>query len=162
MATWSRADQTYTQKGTWAGQPIEAMARDVRTAYDKAAAAAAITTVIPVGETFTRAIQAGVADKNPYDGIESGKLNLWSYDHYHASTYGYYLQALVVFGSVTGRDPRSLGGNECSAYELGLSPSEAQSLQQVAFDQLSTTSAGTAAPLGQPQTANPVRCVARQ
>ena len=40
MATWSRADQTYPPTGAWAGQPIEAMARDVRAAYDKAAAAA--------------------------------------------------------------------------------------------------------------------------
>ena len=30
MATWSRADETYPAKGAWAGQPIEAMARDVR------------------------------------------------------------------------------------------------------------------------------------
>ena len=27
----------------------------------------------------------------------------------------------MVFGRVTGRDPRSLGGNECSGMELGLS-----------------------------------------
>ncbi len=38
MATWSRADQTYPPTGAWAEQPIEAMARDVRAAYDKAAA----------------------------------------------------------------------------------------------------------------------------
>ena len=81
-------------------------------------------------------MQTGVADPNPYDGIEAGKLNLWTYDHYHASTHGYYLEALVIFGNVTGRDPRSLGDNECSAYELGLSRPEAKALQQVAFDQL--------------------------
>ena len=159
MATWSRADQTYQAKGAWAGQPIEAMSRDVRTAYDKAAAAAAINTVIPVGEAFTRAIQAGVADKNPYDGIEAGKISLWTYDHYHASTQGYYLEALVIFGSLTGRDPRSLGENECSAYELGLSRSETQSLQKVAFDQLAGTGAVTAAPLVLPKAVNPERCV---
>jgi hypothetical protein len=28
MATWSRADQTYPEKGAWAGQPIDAMARE--------------------------------------------------------------------------------------------------------------------------------------
>jgi len=160
MATWSRADQTYQAKGAWAGQPVEAMARDVRRAYDKAAAAAAIKTVIPVGEAFTRAIQAGVADKNPYDGIEADTLNLWTYDHYHASTHGYYLEALVIFGSLTGRDPRSLGENECSAYELGLSRSEARALQQVAFDQLAGTGAVTAAPLVLPKAVNPERCVA--
>ena len=55
------------------------------------------------------------------DGIEAGKLNLWTYDNYHASTYGYYLEALVTFGDVTGRDPRSLTESECSAFELGLS-----------------------------------------
>ena len=160
MATWSRADQTSPAKGAWAGQPIEAMARDVRTAYDKAAAAAAIKTVIPVGEAFTRAIQTGIADPNPYDGIEAGKLNLWTYDQFHASTHGYYLEALVIFGSLTGRDPRSLGENECSAYELGLSRSEVQSLQQIAFHQLASTGTVTAAPLVLPKAVNPERCVA--
>ena len=51
--------------------------------------------VIPVGEAWTRAIQTGVADPNPYDGIDPGKLDLWTHDHYHGSTYGYYLEALV-------------------------------------------------------------------
>jgi hypothetical protein len=160
MATWSRADETYPAKGAWAGQPIDAMARDVRAAYDKAAGAAAVKTVIPVGEAFTRAIQTGVADGNPYDGIDAGKLDLWTYDNYHASTYGYYLEALVIFGSVTGRDPRSLGQNECSAFELGLSRAEAKALQQVAFDQLAPTGAVTAAPLVPAKGANPERCVA--
>jgi hypothetical protein len=160
MATWSRADQTYPAKGAWAGQPIEAMARDVRAAYDKAASAAGVKFVIPVGEAWTRAIQTGVADPNPYDGIEAGKLNLWTFDNYHASTHGYYLEALVIFGSVTGRDPRSLGQNECSAFELGISRAEAKTLQQVAFDQLASTGAVTPAPLVPPKGANPERCVA--
>ena len=162
MATWSRADETYPAKGAWAGQPIDAMAHDVRAAYDKAAGAAGAKAVIPVGEAWTRAIQTGVADPNPYDGIEAGKLNLWTYDQYHASTYGYYLEALVIFGDVTGRDPRSLGPNECSAYELGLSRAEATALQQVAFDQLASTGAVTAAPLVLSKPVNPARCVARR
>ena len=65
MATWSRADQTYPAKGAWAGQPIEAMGRDVRAAYDKAAGPAGIKAVIPVGDAFNRAIETGVADPNP-------------------------------------------------------------------------------------------------
>ena len=158
MATWSRADQTYPANGAWFGKPIEAMARDVRVAYDKAAAGApAIKSVIPVGEAWTRAMQTGVADPNPYDGIEAGKVNLWTYDHYHASTYGYYLEALVIFGSLTGRDPRSLGENECSAYELGLSRSNVKALQQIAFDQLGK--AVTPAPLVTPGAVNPERCL---
>jgi hypothetical protein len=162
MSTWSRADQTYPKEGAWFGKPVEAMARDVRAAYDKAAAGApGIKAVIPVGEAWTRAMQTGVADPNPYDGIERGKLNLWTYDQYHASTHGYYLEALVVFGVVTGRDPRSLGDNECSAYELGLSRAEVKALQQVAFDQLAVTGAVSPAPLVLPKPAGPERCAAR-
>ncbi|MCU1381866.1 MAG: hypothetical protein JWL71_563 [Acidobacteria bacterium] len=160
MATWSRADETYQTRGAWTGQPIDVMARDVRAAYDKAAAAAAVKTVIPVGEAWTRAMQTGVADRNPYDGIDAGKMNLWTYDNYHASTYGYYLEALVIFGSVTGRDPRALGQNECSAYELGLSRAEAKALQDVAFDQLTATGAVTAADAAPAKAGNPDRCVA--
>ena len=156
MATWSRADHVYPAKGTWAGQPIDVMARDIRAAYDSAAKAAGVKSVIPVGEAWTRAMQTGVADPNPYDGIEAGKLNLWTYDAYHASTHGYYLEALVIFGSVTGRDPRSLGDSECSGFELGLSRTEVKALQQVAFDQLG--SAVTAAPLITPKPVPAARC----
>jgi hypothetical protein len=158
MATWSRADQTYPPTGAWAGQPIDTMARDVRAAYDSAGGAAGVTAVIPVGEAWSRAMRSGVADANPYDGIEAGKLNLWSSDHYHGSTHGYYLQALVIFGSLTGRDPRSLGDNECSAYELGLARAEVNALQQVAFDQLASTGAVTPNPLVLPKPVNPERC----
>ena len=160
LATWSRADEIYPAKGAWAGQPIDAMAHDVRLAYDKAAGGAVVKSVIPVGEAWTRAIQSGVADPNPYDGIEAGKLNLWTYDNYHASTHGYYLEALVVFGSLTGRDPRSLGQNECSAFELGISRADAKSLQQVAFDQLAGAGVVTAAPLAPVKPGNPERCSA--
>lgn len=156
-ATWSRADETYPEEGAWHAEPIEAMARDVRIAYDQAAAGApAVTSVNPVGEAWTRAMEIGVADPNPYDGIEFGKLDLWTYDHYHASKFGYYLEALVVFGNVTGRDPRSLGANECSAYELGMSTRDASALQQVAFEQLMSEGRVTPAPA---ESGRPERCV---
>ncbi len=160
MATWSRADQVYPAEGAWAGRPIETMATDIRAAYDQAAAGAAAK-VIPVGEAWNRAMRTGVADSNPYDGIDAGKLDLWTFDHYHASTYGYYLETLVIFGRVTGRDPRSLGERECSAFELGLSRAEARALQQVAFDELAVT--GVVAHNAQPPSAegNPQRCDAR-
>jgi hypothetical protein len=157
MATWPRADQVYPKEGAWTGEPIEAMARDVREAYD-AAARKASAKVIPVGEAWTRAMRAGVADPNPYDGIDAGKLDLWTYDHYHGSTYGYYLEALVIFGALTGRDPRSLGDNECSAYELGLARSDTKALQQLAFDELAAAFAVKAGPL-LAKPATPERCV---
>ena len=136
-ATWSRADQVYPAGGHWHGQAVEAMAKDVRRAYDAAAAASPyVRGVIPVGEAWNRAFAVGFADPNPYDGIAAGKVNLWSWDNHHASAFGYYLEALVVFGRVTGRDPRSLGADETAAAELGLSPSQAATLQQIAHDEL--------------------------
>ena len=137
-STWSRPDQVYPEKGAWAGRPIEVMAKDIRVAYDKAAAAAGAT-VVPVGDAFNRAMSTGFADANPYDGIDAGKIDLWTFDNYHASTYGYYLEALMVFGRVTGRDPRSLGDRECSGMELGLSTEQVGRLQQIAFDELAAT-----------------------
>jgi hypothetical protein len=137
MATWSRADQTYPESGHWHGRPIDAMARDVRAAYDAAAAATpAVEGVIPVGEAWNRAFATGVADANPYDGVERGKLNLWAHDDYHASAFGYYLEALVVFGRLTGRDPRILGASEKAGSELGFSAAQVTALQEVAYDTL--------------------------
>ncbi len=148
MSTWARADQVYLQNGAWFGKPLEAMSRDLRSGYDEAAKVSPlIKGVIPVGNAFQRAIQTGIADANPYDGIDAGKVNLWTYDSYHASTFGYYLEALVEFGHITGRDPRSLGSKECSAYELGLSGEQASALEQVAFDQLAAEGLVKAAPL---------------
>jgi len=158
-ATWSRADQTYVAGGRWYGQPIAAMARDVRAAYDKAAQTSpAIKAVIPVGEAWLRAIDTGIADPNPYDGITPGQLDLWAKDHYHASTEGYYLEALMVFGALTGRDPRSLGEGECSAFELGMTTTAVRALQQVAFDQLSAARTLAPAPAKPARPAAPARC----
>jgi hypothetical protein len=84
-------------------------------------------------------MKTGVADSNPYDGIAAGQINLWTHDHYHASAYGYYLEALMVFGDLTGLDPRSLGKDERAALELGFSTAQASALQQVAFDELTAT-----------------------
>ncbi len=140
VATWSRADQTYPEKGAWHGKPIEQMALDVRRGFDLAAAGApAIRAVLPVGEAWNRAFKAGIADPNPYDGIAFGQVSLWTNDHYHASSYGYYLSALIIFGDLTGLDPRALGKTERAAADLGFSQVQAAALQQVAYDELSAT-----------------------
>lgn len=136
-ATWSRADQTYLKSGHWYGKGISAMADDVRAACDLAAASSGlIEGVIPVGQAWTRAMQMGVADPNPYDGITFGKVDLWAYDQYHASVHGYYLEALVMFGMVTGLDPRMLGDRSVTAEDLGISPAHAKSLQEIAHAEL--------------------------
>ena len=161
MATWPRADQTYQPQGAWYGKPIEAMAHDIREGYNRAAAGTSGITVTPVGDAWVRAMHTGVADANPYDGIDAGKVNLWTFDSYHASTYGYYLEALVLFGAITGKDPRALGESECSGFELGLSAPQVGALQQVAFDQLAaegTLSAAQAKPPVKPT--SPAKCSA--
>lgn len=134
VATWSRPDQTYPAGMHWSGQPIERMALDIRRADDRAARAARFGKVLPVGEAFNCAIARGIADHNPYDGIAPGLTDLWADDHYHASTAGYYLEALTVFAGVTGRDPRRLGRSETAAKELGIAPSLAVRLQRVAYN----------------------------
>jgi len=146
-ATWPRADLIYQADRHWSGTPIEKMTLEVRAGYNKAAAAPQVKAVNGVGEAWTRAMALGIADTNPYDGIEFGKINLWTWDHYHASTFGYYLHALVVFGNLTGMDPRSLGENECSGFELGMSRHQVNRLQQAAFEQLLSENKVKAAPL---------------
>jgi hypothetical protein len=137
-STWSRADLTYQAGGAWYGQSIYQMALDVRAGYDKAwHASPLIHGVIPVGQAWNSAIAGGLADANPYDGIDAGKIGLWAPDRYHASIYGYYLEALTMFGSVTGLDPRTLGAGDTVAKDLGISVATATALQQLAATQLS-------------------------
>jgi hypothetical protein len=135
-STWSRADLTYGTRGPWRGKPITAMATDLRAAANLAVASASLDGIVPVGEAWNRAIAAGVADPNPYDGTSFGQVDLWAYDQYHASVAGYYLEALMVFGKVTGIDPRTLGKNEQAADDLGLAPALSAALRDIAFRQL--------------------------
>jgi hypothetical protein len=158
-AVFPRADQTYDRTGAWFGKGIEKTVEDIRTATDQAAASSpAIKGVIPVGEAWIRAMKVGFADTNPYDGIEAGKVNLWASDNFHASTLGYYLKALVVFGSITRLDPRSLSQNECSGYEFGLAPEQIAAMQQIAYDQLVQAQLLKPAPMTPPPIGSPERC----
>jgi len=139
VSTWTRADQTWKWSGNWYGQSVYQMAMDLRRGYDAAdAASELIDGVIPVGEAWNRAIAGDLADPNPYDGIGPGQINLWAPDNYHASIHGYYLEALTIFGSVTGKDPRTLGANERVARDLGIDPSVAGALQGFAAAQLAS------------------------
>jgi hypothetical protein len=139
-ATWARAGQVYPEKGAWHGKTVKTMAADLRRAYDQAAAASPlIKGVIPVGEAWDHALAKGFADANPYDGIDAGKVDLWGKDHYHASVYGYYLEALTIFAVVTGQDPRALGSREQAAKDLGISAEQSVAMQQVAFEQIAET-----------------------
>ena len=141
-STWSRADLTYPPGKPWTGKPIQKMGEDVEAGYEAALKATPKAAgLIQTGLAFNRAFAAGVADPNPYDGIGAGQINLWAVDNYHASTYGYYLEALMVFGKVTGRDPLSLGDRERVAADFGFSTAQTHALQQVAHDQLAAQTA---------------------
>lgn len=134
VATWTRPDLTYPAGKHWSGQPVQRMALDLRKADDQVRAqVSAIDRVIPVGQAFNCAIARRIADPDPYDGVSPGQIDLWASDHYHASTYGYYLEALTIFAAVTHSDPRKLGRNERAARELGVEPRYARTLQDIAY-----------------------------
>ena len=135
-ATWSRADQTYLPTGFWYGQSIYAMGQSVRAGYNAAEAANPhIDDVIQVGQAWARTWETGLADLNPYDGIDAGKINMWAPDSYHASVYGYYLEALMFFGEVTDMDPLSIGYDQV-ARDLGIDQARALALQTLASQTL--------------------------
>lgn len=138
LQTWARADQVYrTPGGRWSGQTLEAMQADLRAAYAQAAErAACVAGVLPVGDAALRAVQEGVADRDPFDGIDAGKVNLWGPDSYHFGPWGSYLEALVIFGRLTGRDPQGLGPDSRAGRDLGLTPAQVQAAQRVAARQL--------------------------
>ncbi len=137
LQTWARADQVYrTPGGRWAGQTLEAMQADLRAAYAQAARAGCIAGVLPVGDATLRAVQDGVASRNPDGAIDDGKLRLWGPDRHHLSAWGSYLEALVIFGQLTGRDPASLGADSRAGRDLGLSAAQVEAAQAVASRQL--------------------------
>jgi len=137
FATWPRADQTYPEGTPWHGKPIQQMGKDVQAAYEQAVKEESrYAGIVPVGLAWNRAIDSGVADGNPYDGIDANKVDLWAYDHYHGSAYGYYLEALMDFGKLTGHDPLELDGKDRVAEALGISLQQSHALMQVAHDTL--------------------------
>lgn len=100
--------------------------------------------VAPVGDAFQRALDEGVAKADGFygpDGTYSAALprdpmNLWWLDYLHASKEGSYLDALVLFGTITGIDPASFGENDRAHTDLGIAPADAIKLQHVASEQL--------------------------
>jgi hypothetical protein len=144
VATWSRPDLTYPSGKAWSGEPIQRMALDLRKADDHVRALVpSIKRVIPVGQAFNCAIERGIADPDPYDGVTTGEVDLWASDHYHASNEGYYLEALTIFAAVAKADPRRLGPSENAARELHIQPALASRLQGLAFEVASKDRCGS-------------------
>ncbi|UOQ74721.1 hypothetical protein [Hymenobacter cellulosilyticus] len=134
--TWARADQTYLPGKAYSGLPLDSMTHDLHRGYYEAARAnGRFAGVAPAGDAWLRAVQTGVAQRNPYQP-EPGKLDLWGEDNYHPGTAGAYLSACVLFGEITDYDPRRLGSREEAAAALGLLPEQAVALQRVAAEQV--------------------------
>ena len=142
LATWSRADKVYPADAPapWHGADIKQMGKDVEAAYEAAAknAGGHVAGIIPLGMAWNAAFDQGAARSNPYDDAGANKMNFWAYDSYHASSFGYYLEAAMDFGKVTGKDPMLLApkGVDHVAEDLGISPRQQQTLLKLAHDTL--------------------------
>ena len=64
----------------------------------------------------------------------------------------------MVFGSITGLGQRSLDDTEGAAFELGLSTSQVNALQQVAFETLAGSGAVKPNPLKPAKAGGPMNC----
>jgi hypothetical protein len=140
-----------TGNATYSGAPapsyfgtLEAMTSDMTTGMLNVASfsdddgTSGIKSIIPVGQAFLTAVQAGLATRNMYapDALTDDLIDLWFNDGTHASVAGFYLSALTSFGSITGLDPAMFGAGERAAADLGLSARDAVLLQSVASFQL--------------------------
>jgi hypothetical protein len=106
--------------------PIAAMDSDLHNAYLAAAStynaanpAKSHIGVALAGDAWVTAINNGVAEQDPFlVNQPAGQIDLWDSDPllacctvpigYHPSAYGDYLNALVLFGEITGIDPTTL------------------------------------------------------
>lgn len=143
--TWARPDMTYPAGEPYSGEPLETMTADLRAAYVQAAVNnGGIAGIVPVGDAFLQAVQEGVAVRDPYLGDPSLIDLWWAEDHFHPSTHGSYLSALMMFGAITGIDPASFGAAEKAATDLGIAPLNALQLQGVASRALAASGHGLA------------------
>jgi hypothetical protein len=124
---------------------LAAMTADLHASFAaKAATNQNFAGVLPVGDAFQRAVDQGLVKTGGFydaNGVyvapqPGDPMNLWWFDYLHASKYGSYLDALVQFGMITGLSPLSLGADEQAAADLGISPTDALTLQRIAAEQL--------------------------
>jgi hypothetical protein len=143
-----------------AANPIAAMALDLHNAYVSAASTynaanpgGSHVSVALAGDAWVTAINLGAAQQNPFLVNEpAGQVDLWDSDPllsccttpigYHPSVYGDYLNALVLFGQITGINPELLAtefdptSTTSAAYALGIVAPVAWELAVAAEDTL--------------------------
>jgi hypothetical protein len=129
--------------------PVRVMAQDLHNAYETAATNAnalghSSVDVALAGDAWITAMNNGTAVTNPYlfGALSDAQIDLWDSNAldaccttpigYHPSVYGSYLNALMLFYQITGRDPR-FGATEQAAADLGIDPAIAVELQYAAY-----------------------------
>jgi hypothetical protein len=154
--------------------PIAAMASDLHNAYVNEAASynAANPTksqlsVALAGDAWVTAINSEIAQFNPFLSSEpKGQIDLWDSNPllacceapigYHPSQYGDYLDALVLFGEITGINPETLLAEwdvnsqsyaNSASLALGINPQIADELAIDAEDTLLARGPTTVTPL---------------
>ena len=130
---------------------LEEMTDDLAASYTQAAGPG-FAGVAPVGEAFMHAVASGVATRDMWadDALTDGLIDLWYVDGTHASKYGSYLSALVLYGTLTGLDPIDFGRGERAAQDLGIDGESAVLLQRVASAQLGFAPAPVPVPAAGP------------
>jgi hypothetical protein len=143
--------------------PIAAMASDLHNAYLNAAAtwnaansSKSQVSVALAGDAWVTAINQGIAQFNPFLASEpAGQVDLWDSNPllaccetpigYHPSQYGDFLNALVLFGQITGVNPETLDAEwdpnnplylSSASLALGINPTIADELAIAAEDTL--------------------------
>jgi hypothetical protein len=143
--------------------PIAAMASDLHNAYVNEAAnfnganpTLSHLSVALAGDAWVTAINSGLAEFNPFLSSEpAGQIDLWDSDPllacctvpigYHPSQFGDFLDALVLFGEITGVNPETLSAewdpnnpmySASASLALGIDPQIADGLAIVAEDTL--------------------------
>lgn len=124
-------------------QGLQVMQTDLHTNYYAANAANNLAGVAPMDDSFMRAFVEDVGNPTSYSAAPAGTLNLWDTDQYHASKYGSYLAATVMYAQITGLDPRLiLTGPSSAAAGLGISSYDASRLNTIAYEQIPIAGVG--------------------
>jgi len=143
--------------------PMAAMAADLHAAYETAATTyttanpgqSAVSVAVD-GDAWVSAMNLGLAQRNPFlDREPWGQIDLWDSNPllacctvpigYHPSVYGDYLNALMLFGQITGINPLWISTEyspfgrdyrSTASHALGISPEIAGALAIVAQETL--------------------------
>jgi hypothetical protein len=120
---------------------LEEMTADLHAAYAHAGQAYGFNGVAPVGDAFLEAINQGDATYDPSNSSIPG-YDLWNAsDIRHASVYGSYLAAAVLYAELTGKNPTLLPYAGSAAQTFGISQANALSLEEIAEESIPEPSA---------------------